>query len=111
MSDVAGAEADDVVARPGEALDDAGKLRLAGQRNDLPVAAGVERLSRWIGLLQQGRIAVYLLYSFLTLVAVLLQVDALTHSPAAVGLIGSSRDAQRAFTSFIARQHPTFEGK
>ena len=40
----------------------------------LPIAAGVERLSRWIGLLQQGRIAVYLLYSFLTLVAVLLVV-------------------------------------
>ncbi|MDF2465831.1 MAG: hyfB [Ramlibacter sp.] len=40
----------------------------------LPVAAGVERLSKWIGLLQQGRIAVYLLYSFLTLVAVLLVV-------------------------------------
>jgi formate hydrogenlyase subunit 3/multisubunit Na+/H+ antiporter MnhD subunit len=40
----------------------------------LPIAAGVERLSRGIGLLQQGRIAVYLLYSFLTLVAVLLWV-------------------------------------
>lgn len=40
----------------------------------LPLAGGVERLSRWIGLLQQGRIAVYLLYSFLTLVAVLLWV-------------------------------------
>jgi len=40
----------------------------------LPVAAGVERLSRLIGLLQRGRIAVYLLYSFLTLVAVLLVV-------------------------------------
>lgn len=40
----------------------------------LPIAAGVERLSRAIGLLQQGRIAVYLLYSFLTLIAVLLWV-------------------------------------
>jgi hypothetical protein len=40
----------------------------------LPLAGGVERLSRWIGLLQQGRIAVYLLYSFLTLIAVLLWV-------------------------------------
>lgn len=40
----------------------------------LPVAAGVERLSRLIGLLQQGRIAVYLLYSFVTLVIVLLWV-------------------------------------
>jgi hydrogenase-4 component B len=40
----------------------------------LPIAAGVDRLSRAIGLLQQGRIAVYLLYSFLTLIAVLLWV-------------------------------------
>jgi NADH:ubiquinone oxidoreductase subunit 5 (subunit L)/multisubunit Na+/H+ antiporter MnhA subunit len=40
----------------------------------LPIAAGVERLSRAIGLLQQGRIAVYLLYSFLTLIAVLVWV-------------------------------------
>jgi formate hydrogenlyase subunit 3/multisubunit Na+/H+ antiporter MnhD subunit len=40
----------------------------------LPVAAVVERLSRLIGLLQQGRIAVYLLYSFLTLIAVLMMV-------------------------------------
>jgi formate hydrogenlyase subunit 3/multisubunit Na+/H+ antiporter MnhD subunit len=40
----------------------------------LPVADLVERLSRWIGRLQQGRIAVYLLYSFLTLVGVLILV-------------------------------------
>jgi formate hydrogenlyase subunit 3/multisubunit Na+/H+ antiporter MnhD subunit len=40
----------------------------------LPVADLVERLSRWIGRLQQGRIAVYLLYSFLTLVGVLVLV-------------------------------------
>jgi len=40
----------------------------------LPVADLVERLSRWIGRLQQGRIAVYLLYSFLTLVGVLVMV-------------------------------------
>lgn len=40
----------------------------------LPVAAGVERLARIIGLLQQGRIAIYLLYSFLTLVTVLMLV-------------------------------------
>lgn len=40
----------------------------------LPVAAGVERLARLVGLLQQGRITVYLLYSFLTLIAVLLLV-------------------------------------
>jgi hydrogenase-4 component B len=36
-----------------------------------PVAAAVERAARLIGLLQQGRIAVYLLYSFVTLVGVL----------------------------------------
>ena len=40
----------------------------------LPVAAAVERLSRLIGLLQQGRIAVYLMYSFVTLIVVLLVV-------------------------------------
>lgn len=37
----------------------------------LPVAALVARTSRLIGLLQQGRISVYLLYSFLTLVITL----------------------------------------
>ena len=40
----------------------------------LPVAALVERISKVIGLLQQGRIAVYLIYSFVTLIAVLLVV-------------------------------------
>ena len=40
----------------------------------LPLAAFVERLSRLVGRLQQGRIAVYLLYSFLTLIVVLLVV-------------------------------------
>ena len=40
----------------------------------VPVADVVERLSSWIGRLQQGRIAVYLLYSFLTLIGVLLLV-------------------------------------
>ncbi len=40
----------------------------------VPVAELVERLSQLIGLLQQGRIAVYLLYSFLTLVGALLAV-------------------------------------
>jgi NADH:ubiquinone oxidoreductase subunit 5 (subunit L)/multisubunit Na+/H+ antiporter MnhA subunit len=40
----------------------------------LPVAAVVERLSKLIGLLQQGRIAVYLMYSFVTLILVLLVV-------------------------------------
>jgi formate hydrogenlyase subunit 3/multisubunit Na+/H+ antiporter MnhD subunit len=39
-----------------------------------PVGDLVERLSRWIGRLQQGRIALYLLYSFLTLIGVLLVV-------------------------------------
>ncbi|MDO8448921.1 MAG: hydrogenase 4 subunit B [Rhodoferax sp.] len=40
----------------------------------LPVAAIVERCSKLIGLLQQGRIAVYLIYSFVTLIVVLLVV-------------------------------------
>ncbi len=40
----------------------------------LPVAKAVERGSRLIGLLQQGRIAVYLMYSFVTLIVVLLMV-------------------------------------
>jgi hydrogenase-4 component B len=39
-----------------------------------PVAAAVERAARLVGLLQQGRIAVYLLYSFVTLVGVLVWV-------------------------------------
>ncbi len=42
----------------------------------LPVAAGVERLSKVIGLLQQGRISVYLMYSFVTLILVLQWVKA-----------------------------------
>jgi hydrogenase-4 component B len=40
----------------------------------LPIARAVERLARLIGLLQQGRIAIYLMYSFLTLLAVLMVV-------------------------------------
>jgi NADH:ubiquinone oxidoreductase subunit 5 (subunit L)/multisubunit Na+/H+ antiporter MnhA subunit len=40
----------------------------------LPLARAVERLAGVIGLLQQGRIAVYLLYSFATLIAVLVVV-------------------------------------
>jgi hydrogenase-4 component B len=40
----------------------------------LPIAAAVGRAARWVGLLQQGRIAVYLLFSFLTLIAMLLVV-------------------------------------
>jgi hydrogenase-4 component B len=35
---------------------------------------GVERISKLVGLLQQGRIAVYLMYSFVTLIVVLLVV-------------------------------------
>jgi hydrogenase-4 component B len=41
----------------------------------LPVAKVVERVSRIVGLLQQGRIAVYLMYSFVTLIVVLLAVN------------------------------------
>jgi len=37
----------------------------------LPIAAFAEFLSRHVGRLQQGRISVYLLYSFLTLIALL----------------------------------------
>jgi hypothetical protein len=40
----------------------------------LPIGAAVARVARLVGLLQQGRIAVYLLYSFLTLIAMLLLV-------------------------------------
>ncbi len=40
----------------------------------LPVARLVEQVSRIVGLLQQGRIAVYLMYSFVTLIVVLLVV-------------------------------------
>ncbi len=40
----------------------------------LPIAAVVARLARLVGLLQQGRIAVYLLFSFLTLMTMLLLV-------------------------------------
>ena len=41
----------------------------------LPLAALIERAARLVGLLQQGRIAIYLLYSFATLVAMLLLVS------------------------------------
>jgi hypothetical protein len=37
----------------------------------LPIARFTEFLSRHIGKLQQGRISVYLLYSFITLIALL----------------------------------------
>jgi formate hydrogenlyase subunit 3/multisubunit Na+/H+ antiporter MnhD subunit len=40
----------------------------------LPLAALVERASRLVGLLQRGRISVYLLYSFVTLLLMLLLV-------------------------------------
>ena len=40
----------------------------------LPLVEAANRLARLFGLLQQGRIAVYLLYSFVTLTAMLLAV-------------------------------------
>ncbi len=40
----------------------------------LPVAHLAERISRGVGLLQRGRISIYLLYSFLTLILLLLLV-------------------------------------
>jgi NADH:ubiquinone oxidoreductase subunit 5 (subunit L)/multisubunit Na+/H+ antiporter MnhA subunit len=40
----------------------------------LPVGAAVTHAARLVGLLQQGRIAVYLLFSFVTLIAMLLLV-------------------------------------
>jgi hydrogenase-4 component B len=40
----------------------------------LPVARAVESLSRLAGLLQQGRIATYLMFSFVTLIVMLLLV-------------------------------------
>ncbi len=40
----------------------------------VPLVWLVERISRLVGLLQQGRIAVYLMYSFVTLIVVLLVV-------------------------------------
>jgi hydrogenase-4 component B len=41
----------------------------------LPIAGAVARVARLVGLLQQGRIAVYLLFSFITLIATLLVVQ------------------------------------
>ena len=40
----------------------------------LPVARVIERIASWIGILQHGRIHLYLLYSFATLLALLLFV-------------------------------------
>ena len=40
----------------------------------LPIARAHERIASWIGVLQHGRIHLYLLYSFLTLIALLLFV-------------------------------------
>ncbi len=40
----------------------------------LPVARASERIASWIGILQHGRIHLYLLYSFVTLLALLLFV-------------------------------------
>ena len=40
----------------------------------LPIARAVEQLSRLVGMLQQGRISTYLLYSFVTLLVMLILV-------------------------------------
>lgn len=40
----------------------------------LPIARGVQRLADMVGVLQGGRLAIYLLYSFLTLIALLVFV-------------------------------------
>ena len=40
----------------------------------LPIARGVQGLASWVGLLQGGRLPIYLLYSFLTLIALLVFV-------------------------------------
>jgi hypothetical protein len=40
----------------------------------LPLVALATRVARLVGLLQQGRISVYLLYSFLTLILMLMVV-------------------------------------
>ena len=42
----------------------------------LRIADSTEAVSRWVGLLQRGRISIYLLYSFLTLVALLFLTQA-----------------------------------
>ena len=42
----------------------------------LRIAAATDRVSRMVGLLQRGRISIYLLYSFLTLVALLFLTQA-----------------------------------
>lgn len=39
-----------------------------------PIARSVQRLADWIGLLQGGRLPIYLLYSFITLIALLVFV-------------------------------------
>jgi hydrogenase-4 component B len=41
----------------------------------VPIARGVETLGRWVGHIQQGRISVYLTYSFFTLIALLFFVQ------------------------------------
>jgi hydrogenase-4 component B len=42
----------------------------------LRIATVTEAVSRWVGMLQRGRISIYLLYSFLTLVALLFLTQA-----------------------------------
>jgi len=40
----------------------------------LPLAHGVQRVAESVGRLQSGKLAVYLLYSFLTLIGLLIYV-------------------------------------
>jgi formate hydrogenlyase subunit 3/multisubunit Na+/H+ antiporter MnhD subunit len=42
----------------------------------VPIATAIERVSRFVGLMQRGRISIYLLYSFVTLVALLFLTQA-----------------------------------
>ena len=63
-----------VAVRPRAASIASSSATTSGTGSTCRWPSAVERMSRWIGLLQQGRIAVYLLYSFLTLVGVLVVV-------------------------------------
>ena len=58
-------------------------LRLTRAQLRAHIADAVARVARWVGLLQQGRIAVYLMFSFATLIALLV----------VVGLGGATGDA------------------
>jgi len=50
------------------------KMRIGPGRLYVPLTDLANLLARWVGLLQQGRIAVYLMYSFVTLLATLVMV-------------------------------------